>query len=247
MEAATVMEPSVLTVEAAEALASLECLPDFPVRAPPRQASLRHLPATRQPLQASAARGSAPHLPPLEQRAPSTHQPHRVCRLRRQATILRRRRATRLLRLGTRQPRHPSLPHPQHTALHRRRILALPHRSIAPRRRASVPHRRSTARRARSSIQAASDARPLHRRRRNSARRVRHTLPPARPITHNTLQRRRGTHLPPRARRLPLTSIRRLARLAQRTRLRKFPLVIVVPSPLVFADTNQTSRSPKQN
>jgi hypothetical protein len=32
MEAATVMEPSVLMVEAAEALASLECLPDFPVR-----------------------------------------------------------------------------------------------------------------------------------------------------------------------------------------------------------------------
>jgi hypothetical protein len=225
-EAATATEASAPTL-AAEAQATLLCLLASRVRVPHLQATLQHRQVIRQPLQASAVPASVLHLPPLARPALNTLPPRRVCLPRRQATTRPRRQVTHQRHHATRRPPRHSLRRRLHTAQHHQRIWEQRRRTTALHRHVSVQRRHSTVRQARSSTLQASDAPLLHQRRPLLARQARRTRLPALLATHSTRPRRLGTLLRLRARRRT-TQIRGGRLLAQRTRLRKFPLVIVV-------------------
>jgi hypothetical protein len=213
---------------AAAALAMLQCLLASLALAQCHQASLPPRQVTRQRLQASAVLALALPLPPMVPPAHSIRPLHLVYRRRRQATIHRRLRVTRLRHLATRRLLHRSLQHRQHTVQPHQHILELLHRTTAPLRHASVLRRHSIARPARSSTRRARGAPLRHRHHLPSVPRVRRTRQPVLLATLSTRLRRHATRLPLRARRHTLQN-RGGRRPAQRTRLRKSTPVIVVP------------------
>jgi hypothetical protein len=226
-EAPTATEVSARILVAEAPVVMLQCLLAF--RALPLQDSLQPRPSTLRHLQVSAvalAHALVLRLPHLARPVHSTRRHLRVSPQPRRAI-------THPLPRVTPQPHQDTRPHLHHslqprlrTVLPRRHILELPRRTTALRRPALARHRHSTARRARSSTPPARGVRLPLRRHPRSALRARRTRRPALLGTLNIPQHRLGTLLPLRARRHTL-GIRGGRRPALRTRLRKFPSVIV--------------------
>lgn len=220
-----------------------QCLLAFLVPAPCPQASLQLRRVTLRLPQASAAHALALRLQHTVRPAHSTRRHHLVYRQRRQVTIRRRLRVTRLHRRVTRRLRRRSRQPRPHTALPHQRIWELLRRTTAQPRHVSVLRRPSIARQARNLTRPVRGARQPHQLLPPSVPRARRTPRPALLVTRNTLLRRHAILLPHRAQRHTLLS-RDGRRLARSTRLRKSPLVIVVPLTLQASKANMHTGLP---